>query len=496
MFDHLIEVPEETNCRGLPTLRDVTAMIFRQRIWVLLTFVSVSLLFVLAGFDFPIYEAKTQLLVRQDRSDPMVSSQENAPPTVGRTDVTEEDLNSEVELIRSGDILRKVVLAEGLQHREHVGIFQSGNPEEIKIAKAVKHLAANLTVKALQKSDLVSIRYSADDPKTAERVLETLDQLYLEKSMQVHRPTGEYELFAGQTATYQNELLRAEDQLKAFTQTTGISAPLVQRDLTLKNMADAQETATQTDASVAETEQRIRALEQLRGTVSERRVAVLSTSDNPQLLQQMKSKLLELQLKHSEMLAKFSPQYKPVQDIEAEIVQTKQLIADESNAPVREQTTDSNPTHQWVEDELAKARADLAGLRAKKAASAAAAGKYQLSAQELQQQGIRQDDLTRSVKQQEDNYLTFMKKREEARINGVLDDGKIMNVTIAEPPLLPVFPARPLSISILFTLFVAVLVSGMVGFVIDISDASFRTPQEVSEYLDVPVLASIPKQAA
>jgi capsular polysaccharide biosynthesis protein len=44
---------------------------------------------------------------------------------------------------------------------------------------------------------------------------------------------------------------------------------------------------------------------------------------------------------------------------------------------------------------------------------------------------------------------------------------------------------------------VAIIVSGLsslaVGFVVEYFDPSFRTPAEVQEYLDIPLLASFPK---
>ena len=47
-----------------------------------------------------------------------------------RPPVTEEELNSEVELIKSEDVLRLVVLANGLQNRKSLSYYIFGMPDE------------------------------------------------------------------------------------------------------------------------------------------------------------------------------------------------------------------------------------------------------------------------------------------------------------------------------------------------------------------------------
>ena len=82
-----------------------------------------------------------------------------------------------------------------------------------------------------------------------------------------------------------------------------------ERDLTLQKAIDLEASLTQTQASIAETQQRISALEQQATSVPPRLTTQLRTADNPQLLQQMKSTLLTLELKRSDLLSKFEPTY-------------------------------------------------------------------------------------------------------------------------------------------------------------------------------------------
>ena len=92
---------------------------------------------------------------------------------------------------------------------------------------------------------------------------------------------------------------------------------------------------------------------------------------------------------------------------------------------------------------------------------------------------IVQQDLLRTAKTEEDNYLLYRRKQEEARINDALDARGILNVAIAEPATTPALPARSFLNYVLLCFFLAG--SGSVGlaFAADFLDPSFRTPEEV-----------------
>jgi len=475
------------------TLRDVTAVLFRQKRILLISFVIIVLLVVLSGALTPSYMAEMKILVRRERVDPVVTSQPNTPQVV-QEEITESELNSEVELLNSQDLLRKVVIANSLQSKQHSwrGMFGKAS-EEVSIARAVRQLAKGLKAEPLRKTNMISVSFDSSDPDLAARVLNSLGGFYLEKNLQVHRPSGEFGFFDRQTEQLRKGLNSAESRLTDFTREQGVVSAQLERDLTLQKASELQASLTQTQAAIAETEQRIQTLEQQAASVPPRLTTQLRTADNPQLLQQMKSSLLALELKKTELLYKFEPTYRPVVELEQQISETRAAIAGETNAPVRDETTDQNPVFEWVKSELAKAITDLSGLKARAAAIQAALVKYRGGARALQQAAIVQEDLQRTAKTQEENYLLYQRKGEEARINDALDRGGILNVAIAEPPTVPALPDRSFLYYCLLGVLLATTVSTGLAFAVDFLDPSFRTPDEVSCFLESPVLASIPK---
>ncbi len=475
------------------TLRDVAAVLFRQRRVLLVSFVLILVAVVLSGALSPKYQAEMKLLVRRGRVDPVVTSQSNTAQVV-KEEVTESELNSEVELLNSQDLLRKVVLATGLQREQRSQHSIFGSPsEEVEIATAVRQLGRQIKIEPLKKSDIISVSLESSDPALAARVLKSLAALYLEKHLQVHRPDGEFTFFDQETEQLRRGLDNAEARLTDYTREKGVVSAQLERDLTLQKTSELEASLTQTQAAIAETKRRILTLDQQATQIPPRTTTQLRTSDNPQLLQQMKSTLLQLELKRTELLSKYEPSYRPVQDLEKQIRETRAAIAGEKDAPVRDETTDKNSTYEWVKGELAKAQTDLSGLQARAAANQAALANYREGARALQEASIVQQDLLRTAKTQEENYLLSLRKEEEARIDDALDRRGILNVAIADPPSVPALPMRSIWYYGLLGLMLAGAGSATLAFISDFMDPSFRTPAEVVAFLDSPVLAAIPK---
>src|ERR1035437_2597281 len=346
----------------LPTPRDIIAVLFRQRWPMLLAFALVVIAVAVSGLWIPKYEAQMKILVLRQRSDAMVTPSANAPGHYSNDQVSEEDLNSEVELLNSDDLLRKVVLATGLDG-------QSGSSTEgdnaVRVAKAVRKLGKDLKIESLRKTNVISASYDARDPKMAEEVLKALSAAYMEKHLELHHSSGEFKFFDQQTDQYKQGLNQAQQKLTDFTKGTGVVSAELERDSALHQANDFDSTARQTQTSMVETEQRVRALQAELQTIKPRMTTVVRNSDNPQLLEQLKSTLLNLQLKRTELLTKYEPTYRLVQEVDQQIADAKSSIAAEESKPIRDESSDQNPNYQWVRAELTKAEADLSGLKAR-----------------------------------------------------------------------------------------------------------------------------------
>jgi uncharacterized protein involved in exopolysaccharide biosynthesis len=475
----------------LPTTRDFAGVIFRQRWLIGITFVLTIAVIGLSGFWIPKYDTEMKILIRRHRPETMLASTSSQSELIS-DQVSPEEINSEVELLNSKDLLRKVVLSTGL-----AGPLTPGNDRgnDVRIAQAVRKLAKDLAIEPLRRSDVISVRYSSASPELAESVLKSLATSYVEKHLEVHRADQEFKFFDQQVNQYQKGVQQAQTDLKNFTAGTGVVSAELERDNALKEAGDFESRARDAQTAVDETEQRIAKLKAQLSTVQPRVRTVVRIADNSQLLEQLKATLLNLQLKRTELLSKFQPGYRLVQDVDQQIQDTQAALEAAENKPIHEESSDQNPTYLWVQSELTKAESDLTGLKARAESARAVAARYHSDAAKLGQQEFQEDDLERAAKTQTDNYMLYLQKREEARINDALNQRGILNVALAEQPVAPTLPEKSPFRLALLTLLIAGTLSMTTGMVRDFVDPTFRTPDELADYLGVPVLAALPRPA-
>jgi uncharacterized protein involved in exopolysaccharide biosynthesis len=393
-----------------PTVRELAMVLFRQR----KLFVGVSgLVFALAvayAFAGTSYRAHLRVLVRRGRSDPPVAAQQNAPPDYSRVEVSEEELNSEVELLNDDDVLRRVVEANDLAAHDWLRWVRPQEEPAARVERAVKRLANRLKVEPIKKTNLIALSYDAASPQLAAQVLQSLSSIYLEKHMEVHRPAGQFHFFDQQTAESQQQLEEAKRKLLAFTKSHGVVMAAQQRDLILQRLDAAEGIYGQTQLQMSETEHRVRELEAEAAELPQRATTQVRTADNPELLRALKASLLDLQLKRIQLLTKFEPNHRLVQEVEQQILQAESAITAERLTPVRDETTDKNADYEWAKAEAQKARVDMKGLQAREVTASTQLAEYRSQARQLGEDAITQDDLTSSEKAAQENYLLYVKR--------------------------------------------------------------------------------------
>ncbi len=267
-----------------------------------------------------------------------------------------------------------------------------------------------------------------------------------------------------------------------------------QRDLALQKLSEVDGQFRQTRIELAVTQQRVWELGDLLRKLPERTTTVIRSADNPELLKALKSSLLDLQLKRTQLLTKFEPGHRLVKEVDQQIAQNEAAIAAENLLPLRDETTDKNAHYEWAKTELQQAQVQLRGLQAQEAATSAQEDAYRAMARRLGEDAITQDDLLSTEKAAEENYLLYVKKLEEARMDDALDERGIVNVAIAEHPVAPALPVWSGWMVFAIGLITAGAAGTGAAFAADYVDPAFRTPDDVVVYLNSPVLASLPRR--
>ncbi len=495
--------PEEST--KFTTLRDWCAVGFRRRRLILTSFAGLLLGTILFTVFWAAryYESSMQILVLQDRIDPSVTPAASAIQQNSNQMLSPDQINSEMALLQGPDTLRQVARTCGLSKKFSVTDFllpsDPAKREAIKTEKAARRLqkVLNKNIEVEKQADVIDVTYgSTGDPETPACVLSALSKLYLQKHLETHRPTGSLDVFEKATDEFHRSLETAELQLSNFAKTSGIGAPDIQLPAVAKQLADTQALLQLAEQAVIADRSRINDDEERLKTMSPRMLTKEDNAAAALLVQQIGAQLLQAQQKRAELAVKFDPEFPLVKEADLEVAQAQAALEAAQKMNLRGQTTDTDPTYELLREDVAKTRSDLATQQASVATLSGAVQKIKNQTVDLNQQLITQADLQREVKANEDSYLLYLHKRDQERSADALDAKRVANVSLAVAPTVPILPAyNPISVFLLGFLF-SLIVSIGLGFVAEYMDPSFQTPADVSNVLQLPVLASFPKQAA
>ena len=484
------------------SLRDMLAPLFRRRFITIVTFSSVLILFTLLAWVWAAryYSSSFQVLVEQERTDPPVSTGQSA--SVNNRAVTTDQVASEVALLLGNDMLRGVVKTCGLadEPSRFESIFPPKDLEKskaIRVEMVARQLVKKIKVEAEKTSDVIDVTYSKmGEPETPACVLQTLSKLYIDKHLQLQRPAGATSFFEEEAKKYERALSDSELRLAQFSRAESIAAPDLVRSDMAQQFANSQATLYQTRELISADEKRIdNIMSQMERTAPRSATTEVSNSSNL-LLQNLQAALLAAQIKRTQLLVKFEPDYPLVREADKEIAQTQEAIVKAQESRFLNQTTDRDPTYEFLRQDMAKTQADLASARARDTAITNSINSIRASMVALEAQTLKQAALVREFRTNEGNYLLYVTKREQERSSDALNKKGIANVAIAVPPTVPLLPVHSPWL-VMGIGFIVAIASGLAAaFVAEHFDASFRTPKEVAEFLSIPVLASVPRRAA
>lgn len=376
----------------------------------------------------PKYEAEVKLILKKNRSEVPVAGTAQAPAGVGEAEVA-----GEIELLKSRELYEHVVVQAGLA--------KPGPANRRELAETVRQLEANLKIQQIGKTNIISLRNTSPSPETAAMVPNLLAELYLRKHIEVHGTGDAANFFDERTAHYQQQLDEAQRALTHFRQTGDVSLLNEQKQAYLRRATDLKAALEEADGQARDAEVRLRMLAQQKSALPLQVETGSRTVRTTALAEKLKATLIDLQAKRTELLTKYDPQYRLVKEVDQQMAETRSALERESQPQLADSSQAPNPLRQSLEAEILRLDAQAAGLRARREALSADLAEYRNGQARLEQLTANHNDLERSVKIAEENYLIYQRKLEDARLGDALDQRRILNVAVLERAETPVLPA-------------------------------------------------------
>jgi uncharacterized protein involved in exopolysaccharide biosynthesis len=466
-------------------LLDLLDRIFRQqRLIAILLLAWTAAVVLYVWLTPPTYEAEVRFLLNNNRAGAVVSSELHNGP-VPRDYVDEAAIATEIQVLANRELLRNVVQSCGLAKSK------SGADGE----KAVRELRKSLKVAPVLKANMIKASYASSNPQEVHDVLRQVAEGYLNEHVRVRSANGAYDVFDKQAAAYATRLKELQERLNSFHAGKNIVVLGQQRELNMRRLMELEAALKDAEGLRAANTRKLSMLREQLAQLHPRITTQARRVPNQYSAERLNTMLVELQNKRTTLLAKYQPEDRLVVELDQQIADTRAALDRTTAQSSTEETTDVNPLRQSLEAELAKAQVFDTESRARAASQQQTIASYRQQLSGLNQATVTDDQLLREIKETEDNFFLYSKKREESRIEAAMDLQKIANVALVEPPRLPELPLPKLSLTMIAMWLLGCGLSIGIGLAVGLARRPVYTPWELESITGLPVLADVPQLA-
>jgi succinoglycan biosynthesis transport protein ExoP len=414
------------------------------------------------------YGAEVQFLVKNDLQDLTITpAQGSQPPTF--SELTEAQVNSEMQMLLSHDLLQAVVMDDHLYDRFMKAGQKTPDAEQIQLA--VLRLNKDLEITAVRKTNIIQAQYRAKNPQLAASVLADLSRKYLSAHLQAHSTPGSGGFFSGELNSYRTNLQKAETAASDFRRSAQIYDPEVQRKAMVGQLEDAETRLENADADIEAGNARLQALTREYESTPERIPTEQIASLNSLTVDHLQTELADMENRRIAMAAKFRSTDRGLLELEQEMANTRKNLAAAKAEYSAENTTAINPLHQTLAASLSDARVNLKTLEATRAALFKLKQDYLAALDEFDKNSVKLDDLNQSLILAQGDFVDYGKREASADLAEQMNKEKFSNVVMIETPVpspVPVFPIMPLDVLL------GMLIGLILGFTIAYSRTSSR----------------------
>jgi uncharacterized protein involved in exopolysaccharide biosynthesis len=494
------------------SLRDVLTIVFKR--WRLIAVFATTVFTVVTAATLLLprtYEVSSTLLVNEARAEVPLAPTDSPQLIVNQ--VTEQDLNSEIEVLRSRQLIEEVVAnVAGESPPETVntgpvawvtnGLRRILGSKQLSASEGlVVDLQEHIIISSIRKSNVIRVSYQSADPEWATKVVEALVDRYLVRRAERYQSPQAVEFFREQMEAAEARLAEHESALEAFLEEASITmvkgpqgtdALASQKAVVMARLSDVENALGDARVELRENGQEVASL-RARMAQEPERIESGSRLHQDATTEEIEKGLAAMRLERDRLLQDFKPDSRYVKDIETQIELAEQRL-EEVRARLGVSRTEMNPVYNQLKGDLVRAEAELAGTSARIDSLESEVREHRRRLEALNERAFELEDLRREAQAAEQDYLLYRNKHEEARISAAMDQERFINVTVAQPAQLPLTPVpRGLLMKMVLAMIIGVLGGIGIAFALEqYVDRSFTTGEEVERRLGLLHIASIP----
>jgi polysaccharide biosynthesis transport protein len=271
------------------------------------------------------YTATTQILI-----DPMDlrAAQTDISPTIPQSDAAVLQVESQARIIASDSVLRRVVASEGLDHDPE---FERGakSPDQ-EVLAALDNLRKHVDIKRPERTYVVEVSVTSEDPAKAARIANAIAQAYLTEQTEARANAARQisQSLSSRLKELQDRLRASEDKVEAYKTShniVGSSGELVnEQQLTSLN--------AELSAARARTAQSKARLDQIENVQrSKTDIGAFPEAVQSAIITALRTQYTDILRREAEQKSSLGERHPAVIEIEAQAERVHNLIGDEVN---------------------------------------------------------------------------------------------------------------------------------------------------------------------
>ena len=432
------------------------------------------------------YVSEMKFLVQNARGNVVVTPERTNGNAV--SDVTETQVNSEIEILRSHDVMDAVADPDWekipLNRRDEAAI----HTHEGRLGSFDKRLITE----PVRKTNVISVTFSASSPEEAKESLRKLSEAYLAQHRRMQRPVGASEFFAAEAERYRKAWDDASQKFVDFQKQYQVNS-LQQRETEIEDkITKAQTDLLASDTTLHELDSRLKEASHKMRDLSMRHTTQETMLPRLQAVQQLSSLDVELENKRTTLLTNYKPDDRMVVELDKQLATTRAALNEAATINSHQVTTDIDPLWQQIRTDLAQSNISRRTVGAHREAVVAQVANLKKELADMQDLNVQFNNLDAQVKEQMQNYQLYVEKRDQSQIADAMDQRGLMNVVVAQEPTSSYTPARPRP---LFNLALGLVTAMFLGFCAIYLAESMRntlaTPRELEAASRYPILATL-----
>jgi uncharacterized protein involved in exopolysaccharide biosynthesis len=452
-----------------PKLRQiVTEAVFRRgRIFLLTVFVVMSIVLLVTVLMPRKYKAEAKLMVQPVRSQAPLGTNPNQQ-VMTNGEVSPTEINNEVDLLESPGVARRAL-----------GEEVSGT-DTVAQEKAATQLQKSIDVEPVRQSSNIDVSLLADSPEQATRELQKVLDAYFQERQNSSRSGGAALFFDQQAIDKAKQVDQDQQALTDFEVKHQIADLEDEKKQQVTRVGSLQDQLSAAEAQLASAISRVSAQRrELAATPPRTRTTVRSIT-NQYSQEHLNTEMVDLQNHLTELLKRYPPSSREVVETREKIANLQKAIDASGTNPAGESATDVNPTYQQLSSALALSISESSGLAAQRDQLQVQLKEAKQRLSDLEESTTPYDALQRKLAQSQADYKLYAERSDEARVSQALDNAKMFDVSLVQPPVASPDPVRPKPLLYLSAgLAFAILLGTVLALYADTSAEQVYTPAQL-----------------